>query len=98
MVYNVGHTIGLSLDQGRSHTDGSRNLHLLRQVNKNLIAVGYGEFEFANQRDGMIAFWSPKNPCYPHSVIPTQAGVTSLDFATSSPSLLAGAFLSSLLA
>lgn len=61
------------------------------QANLNLIAVGYGEFEFGKQRDGMIAFWSLKNPRYPHATIPTLSGVTSLDFATSSPSLLAGA-------
>lgn len=62
-------------------------------MNRHLIAVGYGEFEFGNQRDGMIAFWSLKNPRYPHAMLPTQSGVTSVDFATSSPSLLAGAFL-----
>lgn len=61
-------------------------------MNRHLIAVGYGEFEFGKQRDGMIAFWSLKNPRYPHAVIPTQSGVTSVDFATTSPSLLAGAF------
>lgn len=59
-------------------------------MNKNLLAVGYGEFEFAKQRDGMIAFWSLKNPRYPHSIIATKSGVTALDFATASPSLLAG--------
>lgn len=61
-------------------------------MNRHLIAVGYGEFEFGKQRDGMIAFWSLKNPRYPHAMIPTQSGVTSVDFATTSPSLLAGAF------
>jgi hypothetical protein len=62
------------------------------QINRHLIAVGYGEFEFGRQRDGMIAFWSLKNPRYPHAVLPTLSGVTSVDFSTSSPSLLAGAF------
>lgn len=61
-------------------------------MNRHLIAVGYGEFEFGRQRDGMIAFWSLKNPRYPHAVIPTLSGVTSVDFAISNPSLLAGAF------
>ena len=60
------------------------------QLNRHLIAVGYGEFEFHKQRNGMIAFWSLKNPRYPHAVIATLSGVTSVDFATSSPSLLAG--------
>nr|XP_024398603.1 WD repeat-containing protein 78-like isoform X2 [Physcomitrium patens]PNR38334.1 hypothetical protein PHYPA_021445 [Physcomitrium patens] len=74
-------------------TDG-RNISCMtwNKANLNLIAVGYGEFEFGKQRDGMIAFWSLKNPRYPHATIPTLSGVTSLDFATSSPSLLAVGF------
>lgn len=74
-------------------TEG-RNISCMawNKVNRHLIAVGYGEFEFGKQRDGMIAFWSLKNPRYPHAMIPTQSGVTSVDFATTSPSLLAVGF------
>ncbi|KAG0575392.1 hypothetical protein KC19_5G000900 [Ceratodon purpureus] len=76
-------------------TEG-RNISCMswNKMNRHLIAVGYGEFDFGKQRDGMIAFWSLKNPRYPHAVLPTHSGVTSVDFATSSPSLLAVGFYS----
>ncbi len=52
--------------------------------------MGYGQFEFGIQKRGMIAFWSLKNPRYPHAMITTKSGVLTLDFAIASPSLLAG--------
>ena len=33
-----------------------------RNVDKDLLAVAYGQFDFLGQRDGMILFWSLKNP------------------------------------
>ncbi|CAM6013417.1 unnamed protein product [Sphagnum balticum] len=64
------------------------------KANKHLLAVGYGQFEFGIQKRGMIAFWSLKNPRYPHAMITTKSGVLTLDFAIASPSLLAAGFYS----
>lgn len=59
------------------------------QVNQDLLAVSYGQFDFTDQRDGLILFWSMKNPEYPECVLRTPSGVTTLDFSTAHPNLLA---------
>ena len=59
-------------------------------MSSDLLTVGYGQFEFCSQKDGLMAFWSLKNPFYPHATIPATSGVTALDFSSSSPNLLAG--------
>lgn len=60
------------------------------KVNKDLLAVSYGQFDFEGQADdGLIAFWSMKNPEYPECVLHTPAGVTTLDFSSDHPNLLA---------
>jgi dynein intermediate chain 4, axonemal len=58
-------------------------------MRQDLLAVAYGQFEFTNQGDGLILFWSLKNPEYPERVYRTQAGVMSLAFSERNPSLLA---------
>jgi hypothetical protein len=63
---------------------------LVLQISNDLLTVGYGQFEFCSQKDGLIAFWSLKNPFYPHATMLTASGVTALDFSSSSPNLLAG--------
>jgi hypothetical protein len=35
------------------------------RINQDLLAVSYGQFDFTNQKDGMVCFWSLKNPEYP---------------------------------
>ncbi len=55
---------------------------LLRQVRKDLLAVAYGQFDFGKQNDGLVAFWSLKNPNYPLWHFTTHCGVTALDFST----------------
>ncbi|KAJ7286635.1 hypothetical protein O6H91_Y326200 [Diphasiastrum complanatum] len=62
------------------------------KARKDLLIVGYGQYEFGSQKDGLIAFWSLKNPRFPHACIPTTFGVTALDFSSNSPSLLAVGF------
>lgn len=59
------------------------------KVNQDLLAVSYGQFDFTDQRDGLILFWSMKNPEYPECVLRTPAGVTTLDFSEAHPNLLA---------
>lgn len=53
-----------------------------------LLAVAYGEFEFTKQTDGLILFWSLKNPGYPMKTYRTPCSVTSIAFANRSPHLL----------
>ena len=54
-----------------------------------LLAVSYGQFEFTSQRDGLVLFWSLKNPQFPERVLTATAGVTALDFSSKNPNLLA---------
>ena len=54
-----------------------------------LLAVGYGEFDFSKQRDGLILFWSLKNPSFPDKMIATHCSVTCLAFSRHHPNLLA---------
>ncbi|XP_013413827.1 WD repeat-containing protein 78-like [Lingula anatina] len=57
--------------------------------NPDLIAIGYGQFEFTNQKGGMVCCWSLKNPEFPERIYTTEQGVTSLDFSNTHPNLLA---------
>ncbi|XP_067677855.1 dynein axonemal intermediate chain 4-like isoform X2 [Haliotis asinina] len=59
------------------------------RLNPDLIAVGYGQFEFTNQKGGYICGWSLKNPEFPERVFSCKEGVTALDFSTANPNLLA---------
>lgn len=59
------------------------------RVNKDLLAVSYGQFDFTNQKDGMVCFWSLKNPEYPERILRMACGVTALDFSLAHPNLLA---------
>ncbi|XP_048255651.1 dynein axonemal intermediate chain 4-like isoform X2 [Haliotis rufescens] len=59
------------------------------KLNPDLIAVGYGQFEFTNQKGGYICGWSLKNPEFPERVFTCKDGVTALDFSTANPNLLA---------
>ncbi|XP_071117198.1 dynein axonemal intermediate chain 4-like [Haliotis cracherodii] len=58
------------------------------KLNPDLIAVGYGQFEFTNQKGGYICGWSLKNPEFPERVFTCKDGVTALDFSTANPNLL----------
>merc|ERR1711865_272690 len=62
------------------------------RVNKDLLAVSYGQFDFINQKDGMVCFWSLKNPEYPERILRMACGVTALDFSLAHPNLLAVGF------
>ena len=58
-------------------------------ANPDLLAVSYGEFDFSAQRDGLILFWTLKNPGNPDKIIPTPCGVTAIAFSAQHPNLLA---------
>uniref|UniRef100_A0A7S2RSJ4 Dynein axonemal intermediate chain 4 n=1 Tax=Mucochytrium quahogii TaxID=96639 RepID=A0A7S2RSJ4_9STRA len=59
------------------------------KANQDLLAVSYCQFQFSDQRDGLILFWTLKNPEYPERIIKCESGVCSVDFSTVHPSLLA---------
>ncbi|XP_028413051.1 WD repeat-containing protein 78-like isoform X2 [Dendronephthya gigantea] len=57
--------------------------------NPDILAVGYGEFEFSNQKGGVACCWSLKNPEYPERVFDVESGVMTLGFSQLQPNLLA---------
>ncbi|XP_072173395.1 dynein axonemal intermediate chain 4-like [Diadema setosum] len=57
--------------------------------NPDLLACGYGQFGFTEQKGGLACCWSLKNPEYPERVFNCEAGVTAMDFSASNPNLLA---------
>ncbi|XP_074454526.1 dynein axonemal intermediate chain 4 [Larus michahellis] len=59
------------------------------KVNPDLLAVGYGAFDFKEQKKGLACCWSLKNPMWPERIFRCEHGVTALDFSMASPSLLA---------
>ncbi|XP_070563890.1 dynein axonemal intermediate chain 4-like isoform X1 [Ptychodera flava] len=59
------------------------------KANEDLLAVGYGQFGFSEQKGGVACCWSLKNPEYPERVFHTETGVTAMDFSATNPNLLA---------
>ncbi|XP_040612998.1 dynein intermediate chain 4, axonemal isoform X2 [Mesocricetus auratus] len=59
------------------------------KANPDLLAVGYGNFGFKEQRKGMACCWSIKNPMWPERIYQSSYGVTSVDFSIGTPNLLA---------
>jgi WD40 repeat protein len=73
------------LTHGRNVSSFAWNHH-----NPDLLVVGYGDFRFAGKHaDGLLLFWSLKNPNYPERVIRVPHGVTAVDFSSTQPALLA---------
>ncbi|NXA23148.1 WDR78 protein, partial [Ibidorhyncha struthersii] len=59
------------------------------KVNPDLLAVGYGAFDFKEQKKGLACCWSLKNPTWPERIFRCEHGVTALDFSMATPNLLA---------
>ncbi|XP_021260631.1 WD repeat-containing protein 78 isoform X2 [Numida meleagris] len=59
------------------------------KVNPDLLAVGYGAFDFKEQKEGLACCWSLKNPMWPERIFQCKHGVTALDFSMATPNLLA---------
>ncbi|XP_077306648.1 dynein axonemal intermediate chain 4 [Lithobates pipiens] len=57
--------------------------------NPDLLAVGYGQFAFKEQKRGLACCWSLKNTTWPERIFHCESGVTALDFSAASPNLLA---------
>ena len=75
----------------QNRTVFARNVSCLawNSLAPDLLAVGYGEFDFSNQRDGIVACWSLKNPDHQEWSCVTSSGVTTLDFSSKKQNLLA---------
>ncbi|KXS13868.1 hypothetical protein M427DRAFT_45369 [Gonapodya prolifera JEL478] len=54
-----------------------------------MLAVGYGSYDFVKQGPGEVAVFSFKNPSYPEWLWEADSGVMCLDFHPQHPSLLA---------
>jgi len=73
------------LTQGLCVTNADWN-----RVNQDLLAVSYGDLSpVQTQGEGLVLFWSLKNPTYPERVLRTKSGVTALNFSTVFPNLIA---------
>ncbi|XP_069498048.1 dynein axonemal intermediate chain 4 isoform X1 [Ambystoma mexicanum] len=77
-------SFGCELTKGRNVSSTAWN-----KKNPDLLAVGYGQFGFKEQKGGLACCWSLKNPTWPERIFNCESGVTSLDFSTSNPNLLA---------
>ncbi|KAM7433227.1 WD repeat-containing protein 78 [Porites harrisoni] len=68
-----------------------RNVSCLawNKLNPDILAVGYGEFVFSEQKGGLACCWSIKNPEYPERVFHLNSGVTAVDFSAAHANLLA---------
>ncbi|CAF4292487.1 unnamed protein product [Rotaria sp. Silwood2] len=69
----------------------NRNVSCLcwNEQNHDLLAVGYGKFQYNDDKEGLVCCWSAKNPEFPERYYQTDAGVTSLSFSLKRPNLLA---------
>lgn len=57
--------------------------------NKDILAVGYGEFEFGGQKSGLVCCWSLKKVTFPERTFRTPSGVTAVAWSTKNENLLA---------
>uniref|UniRef100_A0A9J8BEZ6 Dynein axonemal intermediate chain 4 n=1 Tax=Cyprinus carpio carpio TaxID=630221 RepID=A0A9J8BEZ6_CYPCA len=48
---------------------------------QDLLALGYGQLDFKDQKPGLVCCWSLKNPTWPDRIFHCQSGVTALDFS-----------------
>uniref|UniRef100_A0A8C1W7J6 Dynein axonemal intermediate chain 4 n=1 Tax=Cyprinus carpio TaxID=7962 RepID=A0A8C1W7J6_CYPCA len=57
--------------------------------NPDLLAVGYGQLDFKDQKPGLVCCWSLKNPTWPDRIFHCESGVTALDFSACNANQLA---------
>ncbi|UJR28757.1 hypothetical protein I4U23_009983 [Adineta vaga] len=67
-----------------------RNVSCLcwNERNHNLLAVGYGKFQYNDEKEGLVCCWNVKNLEFPERYYQTDGGVTSLSFSHKRPNLL----------
>nr|CDS18274.1 WD repeat containing protein 78 [Echinococcus granulosus] len=57
--------------------------------NKDILAVGYGAFEFDRQQSGLVCCWSVKKINFPERLFCTPSGVTTIAWSSKNENLLA---------
>lgn len=85
---------GLSLEKLWTYSCSltkERNVSCLvwNKKNKDILAAGYGKFEFNDDPSGLVCCWSLKNPEFPERYYKTDAGVSALAFSHKHSNLLA---------
>jgi hypothetical protein len=61
-------------------------------ANPDLIAVGYGEYDIdctKTLKEGLLCFWTLKNPNFPEKIIKTEHSITCCQFSKKNPHLIA---------
>jgi len=61
-------------------------------ANPDLIAVGYGEYDIdctQTLKEGLLCFWTLKNPNFPEKIIKTEHSITCCQFSKKNPHLIA---------
>jgi WD40 repeat protein len=61
-------------------------------LNTDLLAVGYGKYFYQDRRNGLVCCWNIKNPTQPERKYKFDSPVTSVNFSTDRPNLLACGF------
>jgi hypothetical protein len=60
------------------------------RINKDLLAVAYAQqSKEEDAGGGLVLFWSMTNPEFPQQTLRTKSGVTSIEFSTEHPNVLA---------
>ncbi|CAF0989978.1 unnamed protein product [Rotaria magnacalcarata] len=85
---------GLALDKLFAYSaeiTSNKNVSALgwNRKNPDILAAGYGPFEYNDQHDGLVCCWCLKNQEFPERFFHTPAGVTAVAFSVKFPSLLA---------
>ena len=96
--HRVVHAMSWCHGGGSSHNGTTNSLAARHDhVARDLLAVGYSESQGplydtkddANTANGLVLFWSLRNPHHPERSLYLPTGVTTLDFSTHHPNLLA---------
>ncbi|XP_023726258.1 WD repeat-containing protein 78 isoform X1 [Cryptotermes secundus] len=61
-------------------------------LNTDLLAVGYGKYFYKDRKNGLVCCWTIKNPTQPERKYKFDSPVTSVNFSTDRPNLLACGF------
>lgn len=66
----------------------------INELNPDLIAVGYGEYDINcinddNLKEGLLCFWTLKNPNFPEKIIRHENSITACQFSKKNPNLIA---------
>jgi len=78
--------LSFNCDVTRNRTISSADYN---SANKDLLAVSYGEYEVEKTGEGLICFWTIKNPSFPERIIRYPSRITSCKFSESNPNFLA---------